>query len=170
MSEAVDRLLQGYERGTLSRRELVAGLSGLVAGAAAAQPEERLAVRSLNHATMFVPDVDAAVEFYQRLFDMPVLSRQSGGTNLRAGDDGQFLGIFRGRDDAALIHHFCLGVDSFDSDGLVARLAERGVQARVRMRDGVVPEIYFADPNGIQVQLQDASYCGGGGPLGNDCG
>src|SRR4029077_948862 len=31
------------------------------------------------------------------------------------------------------------------------------------------PELYFGDPDGIVVQLQDVSYCGGAGVLGNVC-
>jgi acyl-CoA synthetase (AMP-forming)/AMP-acid ligase II len=47
---------------------------------------------------------------------------------------------------------------------------------RVRMRgpeaggakEGT-PELYLSDPDGIVVQLQDVSYCGGAGVLGNVC-
>jgi hypothetical protein len=31
------------------------------------------------------------------------------------------------------------------------------------------PELYLGDPDGIVVQLQDPSYCGGAGVLGNVC-
>ncbi len=46
----------------------------------------------------------------------------------------------------------------------------------VRMRsgglggaEGDTPELFFTDPDGIVIQLQDASYCGGAGRLGNVC-
>jgi len=29
--------------------------------------------------------------------------------------------------------------------------------------------LYFTDPDGLLIQLQDVSYCGGGGFLGNVC-
>ena len=32
------------------------------------------------------------------------------------------------------------------------------------------PELYFTDPDGLLIQLQDVSYCGGSGVLGNMCG
>src|SRR6185295_6021316 len=32
------------------------------------------------------------------------------------------------------------------------------------------PELYFGDPDGIVVQLQDTTYCGGSGVLGSSCG
>jgi hypothetical protein len=50
------------------------------------------------------------------------------------------------------------------------------MNVRVRMRgpdaggakEGT-PELYFTDPDGLQIQLQDVSYCGGSGVLGNIC-
>jgi hypothetical protein len=30
-------------------------------------------------------------------------------------------------------------------------------------------ELYFTDPDGILLQIQDVSYCGGAGPLGEVC-
>ena len=35
---------------------------------------------------------------------------------------------------------------------------------------GGTPELYFTDPDGILIQLQDASYCGGSGYFGDTCG
>ena len=172
MSAVVDRLLTDYEGGRISRRDLVLSLTTLVAATAAgAQPEQPpIPVRSLNHVTLFVPDVASAVAFYQGTLGLEVLSRQADGTNLAAGPDGQFVGIYGGRSEAASIDHFCLGVENFDHERVVDALAKRGVEARVRMREDTTPEIYFQDPNGISVQLQDVGYCGGGGPLGTDCG
>jgi len=44
------------------------------------------------------------------------------------------------------------------------RLANRG-----GFKDGGTPELYFTDPDGLLQQLQDVSYCGGDGYLGNEC-
>lgn len=34
---------------------------------------------------------------------------------------------------------------------------------------GGTPELYFTDPDGLLMQLQDTSYCGSSGFLGNEC-
>ena len=34
---------------------------------------------------------------------------------------------------------------------------------------GGTPELYFTDPDGILLQLQDVRYCGGAGKLGEVC-
>jgi hypothetical protein len=31
------------------------------------------------------------------------------------------------------------------------------------------PELYFTDPDGIPMQIQDVTYCGGAGILGEIC-
>jgi hypothetical protein len=35
--------------------------------------------------------------------------------------------------------------------------------------EGGTPELYFTDPDGLAIQIQDVKYCGGGGFLGDVC-
>jgi len=173
MRRSIDRLLSLYEGGTLTRRDLVRVLALVAMGlplrssAQASQPPIR--VTSLNHVTCFVPDVERTVAFYQELFGMPVLSDQGIGINLAAGSDTQFVGIYQGGAGEPRYDHLCLGVEDFDVERIMGILESRGIAANVRMRDGTVPEIYFSDPDGLRIQLQDPSYCGGSGELGNVC-
>jgi glutathione S-transferase fosA2 len=164
----VESLLNGYERGRLSRRDLVLSLTALAATPCAAQAQrDALKAQTLNHVSLIVSDLDRSVDFYQRLFGLPVKSRQTGGVNLAVGDS--FVGVYQGRPGGeAEINHFCFGLPNFDPDRTVAALAAAGVPGESRVRDGV-PQVYCADPDGLRVQLQDASFCGGVGPLGNQC-
>ena len=47
------------------------------------------------------------------------------------------------------------------------------VSMRMPDRGGIAPngtpELYFTDPDGLVIQLQDHKYCGGGGALGEIC-
>ena len=46
------------------------------------------------------------------------------------------------------------------------------ISMRMENRGGAkegTPELYFTDPDGIVVQLQDVRYCGGAGGLGDVC-
>ena len=54
----------------------------------------------------------------------------------------------------------------FDADGVLRKLKAEGLNANVRPR-GNTQELYFTDPDGIRVQLQDVRYIGGIGPLGD---
>ncbi len=173
MSESIDQLLDNYEEGQISRRGFLAAVSALLVagtGKAAAQTAVPIQATSFNHVTCFVRDVPATVKFYQDLLGLKVLSQQGIGTNLTTGDGHAFLGIYNGPPTAPLgLDHVCFGVQDFNVEEIQRKLAERGIESRVRMRDDTIPELYFNDPNGISIQLQDASYCGGGGYLGNEC-
>jgi hypothetical protein len=59
-----------------------------------------------------------------------------------------------------------LAINNFDADKVLKTLIDRGIRARIRQR-GDTKELYLTDPDGISVQLQDSSYIGGTGLLGN---
>jgi catechol 2,3-dioxygenase-like lactoylglutathione lyase family enzyme len=168
VSQAVESLLTHYESGRLRRRDLVAILGALAAAprAAAAQPAA-LQAATLNHASLIVSDLDRSVAFYRGVFGMPVKSTQQGGVNLAVGD--AFLGVYQGGPSAMPhINHVCFGIRDFDAEATVAALERQGLAAESRTRDGVT-QVYTADPDNLRIQLQDVSFCGGVGPLGNEC-
>jgi catechol 2,3-dioxygenase-like lactoylglutathione lyase family enzyme len=182
MSYIVEDLLSRYENGQMTRRDIVRSLSALFlapAAVAAQAPSAPVAVRSLNHVSISVDNVDRSVEFYQRLFGMRVISREgtagnpiAGGggglvVNLAPGSGPEFLGIYKA-DPPGHIGHFCLGVRNFDADQVLKTLKDRGIDARMRTR-GESKEIFLTDPDRVQVQLTDVSYCGGSGPHGSVC-
>jgi catechol 2,3-dioxygenase-like lactoylglutathione lyase family enzyme len=168
MNQAVDSLLHEYESGRMSRRELVAFFSALaVAPLPSLAQAPVLAAATLNHASLIVSNMDRSVQFYQRVFGLPVKSTQQGGVNLAVGD--AFLGIYQGGPNASPhINHLCFGLPDFDAGRTVAALEAAGLPAESRERDGVT-QVYTADPDNLRVQLQDVSFCGGTGPLGNEC-
>jgi len=166
MRDGIDRLLTRYEKGDITRRELLVALGALVIAApVAATPEPAIGtVKQLNHVTIFVRDVRKSVEFYRGMFGMEVLTPQPPGVNLKSGSG--FLGIYPAQERATGINHLCFGLDNFDADAVLKKLESRGVTGRIRLR-GDTRELYFTDPDNITVQLQDVSYRGGVGPLGN---
>jgi len=168
MDESVDSLLHQYESGRLSRRALV-GLLGALAASAGPVPAQPapLRARSLNHASLIVSDLERSVAFYQSVFGLTVKSRQTGGVNLAVGD--AFLGVYQGGADATPhINHVCFGLESFEPARVASALEGAGLEAESRERDGVA-QLYCRDPDGLRIQLQDTSFCGGVGPLGNVC-
>ena len=90
---------------------------------------------------------------------------------------------------AGSINHLCMNMDGFNPDAVIKALESYGIKPRgsvqgpagplvhyisLRMenrggaREGT-PELYFTDPDGLLIQLQDAKYCGGAGVLGDVC-
>ena len=183
MSAAIEQLVKRYEKGGMTRRELVVALTALVvarptAGAAAPQGAAPIPVTTMNHVTVVVSDLQRSREFYQRVLGLPLMTTQGTERDWNAptvpvlgiGGGPQFIALSQG--DRPHINHYCLGMEGFDAAEVADRLAQHGVEARIRMRadsDPPAEELMFDDPDGIPVQLQDASYCGGSGKLGDLC-
>lgn len=168
----------------LTRRELLLSLPGLaVASRLLAQTgPQPLRVRGLGQVTLAVSDIGRSLDFYQGLFGLPIQARHGSAVLLRLGSGPRFMALTEAGSGAPRIDHWGLAVDDFDVDGVVAKLSALGVQratdgrglsggpmhVRVRMR-GDTPELFVGDPDGLVMQLQDPSYCGGSGPLGSVC-
>jgi catechol 2,3-dioxygenase-like lactoylglutathione lyase family enzyme len=89
----------------------------------------------------------------------------------------------------ASVNHISMSMENFKPDAVMKTLADYGITERagaggavgplksyvtLRMPDrggaeGGTPELYFTDPDGLLLQLQDTKYCGGGGYLGDVC-
>ena len=196
MGSELNRLMSALDKQQISRRTFLSSLAALAAAGygvkgggnsanAAANSAPPIPVESINHMTISVSDPVASVAWYQGLFGMPIAARQASTTVLQVGNGPQFIAIGGNSSDNPRITHYCLEVNNFDHERIVEILAENGVaatgesgplQSRVRMRGEEFggapsgsPELYFGDPDGIVVQLQDSSYCGGAGLKGEDC-
>jgi len=168
MLNDIDLVLSRYDAGEISRRDV---LAALLAVALPAPPRSQAATplvgraTQLNHATLYVQSVERSQEFYQKLFGMPILTRQGQGVNLRAG--AGFLGLYPARERGVpRIDHICLSVDGFDAKRVLAKLQPLNLNAGISER-GDTEELYFDDPDGISVQIQDTRYRGGVGRLGD---
>lgn len=88
------------------------------------------------------------------------------------------------------IDHACMSLENFTLESLLETLGSYGIKpsgntgrsggpltswvsVRPESRGGApvtgTPELYFSDPDGLSIQLQDTKYCGGGGYLGDIC-
>ncbi len=164
----------------ITRRTLVQSLPVLAtATRLPAQPAKPpIAARKLSQFTLTVSDLKRSLDFYQGLFGMPVQARQGSTVLLRIGAGPQYMALKEADANARPgITQFGISVEGFNADKIMAVLAEHGVsksnspgpmRAQIRMRDRT-PELFLGDPDGVMVQLQDTSYCGGAGPLGNMC-
>ena len=184
MSEQIQELLTIETNGGLTRRGLLLSLPGLaqarrLLGQAQAAP---LRVRGLHQVTLAVSDLERSLDFYQGLFGMFIQARQGGRILLSIGDGPHFLALTEAGSAPPSIDHFGLAVEDFDAERVVRALGGHNVTPggrgeglsggpmRVRTttrRD--TPELHMGDPNGLVIQLQDPTYCGGSGPLGDRC-
>jgi len=166
------------------------GLAGDGCAQVESAPDGLIELVDLNHFTVFLNDGAEANRFYQETFGLSVQAYQGPQSPVTGiGDGKQFVMYAGGRSETpspANIHHGSLNIRGFDVDRVRATLTEFGLTASDRQTgplvhyvslrmparggaDGGTPELYFTDRDGILLQLQDLSYCGGGGYLGNEC-
>jgi catechol 2,3-dioxygenase-like lactoylglutathione lyase family enzyme len=154
----------------------------------------RLELQDYNHVTLGVVDQRRTREFYRGIFGMPTQAMQGDSGSLKIGSGPQFLAIGTttangGTPGKPNIAHVCFTIENFDLGRVRKALSDYGLKAvdraagpaaplahyvSLRMPDrggapGGTPELYFTDPDGLVLQLQDTSYCGGAGYLGKVC-
>jgi len=167
---SIDSILDAFESRRISRRDLVASLTSLIAGraavTAAAQTSTPIAEgaqgQTLNHASLAVTDVAAAADFYSTVLDLKVVSRPgNGGINLGLGTS--FLGVYK-LANPGTVNHICIGVADYDPERIAAKLKEMGVPASIdrnpanRTTGG--DQLYFTGPDNCRVQLSANGYQG----------
>ena len=154
----IERMLDSYERGKISRRDFVAAIAALTAlprRGSADEAKPLFKTSNLNHVTLSVSDPKKSCAFYQRLFGLSVLQEDAEGCNLAVGS--RFISLSRyphGR--TGYIDHFCLGIEDFSFDKSKQMLAEQKLNPFVEFGT----QVYFHDPDGTKVQISSADYKG----------
>jgi catechol 2,3-dioxygenase-like lactoylglutathione lyase family enzyme len=179
LSAVVAPMAKAFRPGIAGLKSCATSSAPCATSAATQVAVPAIRVRTLSHFGLQVPDVKRSVDFYQGLFGMPIQAHAGENTILRIGAGPQFISIAPAAGGAApSINHYCLGIEGFNVDRILTALAAHGVtkandtapmKVSVTTRDGGTPDLLFGDPDGIVCQLQDATYCGGTGPLGNRC-
>jgi catechol 2,3-dioxygenase-like lactoylglutathione lyase family enzyme len=156
MIRTIETLLNDFERGALTRRQLTISLAALVTGAHAAPKETELKAVTINHVTVKVPDLQRTSRFYQEFFGMS-LKQQSKTTHI-LGVGNSFFGIEQGEAAGrATVDHYDFGISGFNADDARAKLRKRNL----KYADGNSKESFkFHDPDGFQVQLNAPDYVG----------
>jgi catechol 2,3-dioxygenase-like lactoylglutathione lyase family enzyme len=160
----------------------------------AAPTKGLLAVRDMSHFTVGVADTAKTVAFYQALVGSTIQSYQGTAPSYGIGPGVHFLmfigggpGRGGGPPAAPRIDHACMSMTGFDPAAVTKTLTGFGLKplpnasrdplvTYISMRmpnrggaDGGTPELYLTDPDGLAIQLQDVTYCGGAGFLGDVC-
>ena len=129
-----------------------------------------LTIKQLDHLVLRVTDLRAMMSFYTEVIGCPVekIQEDLGLYQLRAGSslidlvpiDGP-LGLKGGAapgKEARNMDHFCLQVEPFDPDAIIAHLRGHGYDpAPVASRYGAKgqgPSIYVTDPEGNTLELK----------------
>src|SRR5262245_59822872 len=91
----ITELVNHFERGRISRRELIQGLATLVAVGSSAAPSAQsgsLTATGIDHTSVLVSDLQRSMEFYQRIFGLVPVSEDKANRILRLGTGGTGVG------------------------------------------------------------------------------
>lgn len=156
MNTTITDLVTRFERGRLTRRQLIQGLSALLAAAgaapAAAQPGG-LQATGIDHTSVLVTDLQRSADFYGRIFGLAPVSEDTANRILRLGTGGvgvnSTLVSLRRQAPAGDIDHFAISVKGFNRDSVTAALKQHGLTPANNIEFG----FHVKDPDGAVVQI-----------------
>ncbi|HYM17031.1 MAG TPA: VOC family protein [Micropepsaceae bacterium] len=158
METIISNLVTRFEKGNLSRRELVQGLALLAASgsaapaaAAAAQPEFDFKAATIDHISIHVADLQRSIAFYQKMFGFTVVSRDDPGGIVRLGNNKVLVSINTGK-PTGVLDHFSLGIPRMNADTMRRYLMDRGATPL----QGDYAGLHIKDPDGVNVQISQS--------------
>jgi catechol 2,3-dioxygenase-like lactoylglutathione lyase family enzyme len=146
----ISELVTRFERGALSRRELIGGLA-LLAGSAAGAPASGATLKSasINHVSVLVTDMARSIDFYGRVFGLTLVNEDKANRIARLGAGGKVLVSLRVEPPPGVIDHFAIGVAAFNRDAVTADLKGFGLTPADNIEFG----FHVKDPDGAVVQI-----------------
>jgi catechol 2,3-dioxygenase-like lactoylglutathione lyase family enzyme len=157
MDVVIAELVDRFERGGLTRRQLIQGLTALVAAgrtaADAAAQGAGLTATGIDHTSVLVTDLQRSAEFYRRIFGLTPVSEDKANRILRLGTGGAGVNAtivsLRQQNPPGLIDHFAISVDGFNRDAVTQTLKQHGLTPDNNIEFG----FHIKDPDGAVVQI-----------------
>src|SRR6267142_2918127 len=115
MEPIISDLVSRFEKGSLSRRELVLGLTMLAASgttASAAQEGIDFKTADIDHVSIQVADLQRSVNFYQKMFGFSVISQDEPHGIIRLGTTRTLVSLNH-ESPAGIVDHFAIGIPRF---------------------------------------------------------
>jgi catechol 2,3-dioxygenase-like lactoylglutathione lyase family enzyme len=155
LENIIGTLLNQYETGALTRRDLVQRLLMLAAGAAAPAGAHAqtpgFQIVDIDHVQVNSSNVRRSTEFYQKVLGLSVLRLGPPDKPNCCPDESAFLGAggellvaIRKKEPAGQIDHFGFRVANYNQDVVTDVLKQRGVTPKAG---------YVIDPDGARIQL-----------------
>lgn len=160
MESLIGKLLEDFEQGKMTRRQLIKSLSCVAAvsagGSALAGPvlaagATKMRAVAVNHISYQVSDYKKTRDFYADLLSMRVVGDNGSQCFLILGDSNTFL-IPRNAPQGSTpprIDHIAYTLESWDKDAVKAELERRGLNPQPDTENS----FHVKDPNGFDLQI-----------------
>jgi catechol 2,3-dioxygenase-like lactoylglutathione lyase family enzyme len=151
MDAVVADLVERFDRGTLSRRQLIQGLTTLAAaaaGAPAAAQDTPFRSTRIDHISVQVTDLARSIDFYQRIFGLKTLNEDKPNAIVRMGVTRTIVSLHQ-KPPTGIVDHYAIAIDGFDRDAAARTLARHGLTAETNLDYG----FHVRDPEGVPVQI-----------------
>ena len=154
MEPIISDLLTRFEKGALSRRELVRGLAMLAASGTAAAAQEEIDFKSadIDHVSIHVADLQRSVDFYRNMFGFSVVSQEQSQGIIRLGNAKKVLVSLNHGSPAGIVDHFAIGIPHSNRESASRYLTQRGATPL----QGDYAGLHVKDPDGINVQISQS--------------
>jgi catechol 2,3-dioxygenase-like lactoylglutathione lyase family enzyme len=147
----INGLLQRFETGSLTRRQLIQGLAMLAsAGVPAGTQAQARGFQGafISHVSLSVSDLQRSADFYQKTFGLVVLSQDKPNEIVRLGLKRTLVSLRRAS-PKSVVDHFAIGVENFNRESVTKDLLDRGVTPAQNLDAG----FHVEDPDGYPVQI-----------------
>jgi catechol 2,3-dioxygenase-like lactoylglutathione lyase family enzyme len=166
METVMSQLLEQFEDGKLTRRQLIQSLAAAaLAGGGGVAAAQDVAFRTMNldHISYDVSDYRRTRDFYARLMGMTIVNDNGKDScELHFGDargvgvrDRTMMSIRTAQ--SARVDHLAFKIDNWDTDRVRAELERRGLKGRLARGGALDTTDYVSltveDPDGLGVQI-----------------
>jgi catechol 2,3-dioxygenase-like lactoylglutathione lyase family enzyme len=166
METVMSQLLEQFEDGKLTRRQLIQSLAAAaLAGGGGVAAAQDVAFRTMNldHISYDVSDYRRTRDFYARLMGMTIVNDNGKDScELHFGDargvgvrDRTMMSIRTAQ--SARVDHLAFKIDNWDTDRVRAELERRGLKGRLARGGALDTADYVSltvqDPDGLGVQI-----------------
>src|SRR5436309_13875733 len=148
MEAVISSMLKRFEKGALTRRELIQGLAMLTAASgtasAAGFQEAGFKATTIDHVSIQVSDLPRSIAFYQNVFGLSVVSEDKPNEIVRLGTTKALVSLHH-KSPTGLVDHFAIGIEGFNRESVTRTLQQRGLMPEENLDAGV----HVKDPEGM---------------------
>ena len=152
MDTIIEDLVNHFEGGRITRRQLIQGLSTLMAGGAASAvgvaQSSGLRGMGIDHVSILVNDMQRSAAFYQSVFGMTFVSEDKPNQILRLGTKRTIVSL-RHEGPSGVVDHFAISVENCNRDVATEQLKQHGLTPQQNVQFG----FHVRDPDGVVVQV-----------------